>query len=40
MQHSEGQTALHISSEIGDDAMVKFFFGVRASASIIDDQGM
>lgn len=36
---SEGQTALHIASAEGDETLVKYFYGVRASASIIDNQG-
>jgi ankyrin repeat protein len=28
--NGEGQTALHIAAEIGDEAMVKYFYGVRA----------
>jgi hypothetical protein len=37
--NGEGQTALHIAAEIGDEPMVKYFYGVRASASIPDKQG-
>jgi Ankyrin repeats (many copies) len=37
--NGEGQTALHIAAEIGDEALVKYFYGVRASASIADNQG-
>lgn len=37
--NGEGQTALHISSAEGDEALVKYFYGVRASASIADNQG-
>lgn len=39
VQNGEGQTALHIASELGDEALVKYFYGVRASAGIIDNQG-
>jgi ankyrin repeat protein len=37
-QNGEGQTALHIASEMGDEPLVKYFYGVRASASIADNQ--
>ena len=37
--NGEGQTALHIAAAEGDEAMVKYFYGVRASASIADFQG-
>ncbi|KAJ8897032.1 hypothetical protein PR048_002378 [Dryococelus australis] len=35
----EGQTALHIAAAEGDETLVKYFYGVRANASIIDHQG-
>lgn len=41
MQHlfqGDGQTALHIASAEGDETLVKYFYGVRASASITDHQ--
>lgn len=34
----DGQTALHIASAEGDETLVKYFYGVRASASITDHQ--
>lgn len=37
--NGEGQTALHIAAAEGDEALVKYFYGVRASASIADNQG-
>lgn len=36
----EGQTPLHIASAEGDDLLVKYFYSVRASASITDNQGI
>lgn len=39
LQNGDGQTALHIAAAEGDEAMVKYFYTVRASASIIDNQG-
>lgn len=39
IQNGEGQTALHIASAEGDETLVKYFYGVRASASITDNQG-
>lgn len=39
-QNGEGQTALHIASAEGDEPMVKYFYGVRASAAIADNQGL
>jgi len=30
---------LHIASAEGDESLVKYFYGVRASASIADHQG-
>lgn len=38
--NGEGQTALHIAAAEGDEPMVKYFYGVRASASIPDKQGL
>lgn len=38
-QNGEGQTALHIAAAEGDEALLKYFYGVRASASIADNQG-
>lgn len=38
-QNGEGQTALHIASAEGDEQLVKYFYGVRASAAIADNQG-
>lgn len=35
----EGQTALHIASAEGDEALVKYFYGAKANASITDHQG-
>lgn len=40
IQNGEGQTALHIAAAEGDEALLKYFYGVRASASIADNQGM
>lgn len=39
IQNGEGQTALHIAAAEGDEALLKYFYGVRASASIADNQG-
>lgn len=39
VQNGDGQTPLHISAGEGDEALVKYFYGVRASASIPDFQG-
>lgn len=39
LQNGDGQTALHIAAAEGDESMVKYFFSVRASAGIIDNQG-
>lgn len=36
-QNGEGQTSLHIAAAEGDEALVKYFYGVRASASIADN---
>lgn len=38
-QNGEGQTPLHIAAAEGDEALLKYFYGVRASASIADNQG-
>lgn len=38
--NGEGQTALHIAAAEGDEPLVKYFYGVRASASIADNQGL
>lgn len=38
-KQGQGQTALHIASADGDEALVKYFYGARASASITDNQG-
>lgn len=35
----EGQTALHIAAAEGDETLVKYFYGVRASAAISDNEG-
>lgn len=37
VQNGEGQTALHICAAEGDEALLKYFYGVRASASIADN---
>lgn len=34
-----GQTALHIAAAEGDEALVKYFYGVRANAAIADNEG-
>lgn len=39
VQNGEGQTALHLAAAEGDELLVKYFYGVRASASIVDHQG-
>lgn len=39
-QNGEGQTALHIAAAEGDEHLVKYFYGVRASAAIADNQGL
>ncbi|RZF44419.1 hypothetical protein LSTR_LSTR013679 [Laodelphax striatellus] len=36
--NDDGQTPLHIASAEGDETLVKYFYGVRASASIADRQ--
>lgn len=36
VQNGEGQTALHICAAEGDESLLKYFYGVRASASIAD----
>lgn len=38
IQNGEGQTPLHIAAAEGDETLVKYFYGVRASASITDKQ--
>lgn len=38
-QNGDGQTPLHIASAEGDETLVKYFYGVRASAAIADHQG-
>ena len=38
-QNAEGMTALHIAAAAGDEPMVKYFFSIRASASIPDNHG-
>lgn len=35
-QNGDGQTALHIAAAEGDETLLKYFYGVRASASITD----
>lgn len=37
VQNGEGQTALHICAAEGDESLLKYFYGVRASASITDN---
>lgn len=37
-QNGDGQTPLHISAGEGDDVMVKYFYSVRASANILDNE--
>lgn len=37
MQNGEGQTAMHICAAEGDEALLKYFYGVRASAAITDN---
>lgn len=37
--NNDGTTPLHIAAAEGDEAMVKYFYSVRASASIPDKQG-
>lgn len=37
VQNGEGQTALHICAAEGDETLLKYFYGVRASASIADN---
>lgn len=36
-QNGEGQTPLHIAAAEGDELLLNFFYGVRASASIADN---
>lgn len=38
VQNGEGQSALHIAAAEGDEPLLKYFYGVRASASITDNQ--
>lgn len=38
-QNGEGQTCMHIAAAEGDEALMKYFYGVRASAHIADNQG-
>ena len=38
-QNNDGQTCLHIASSEGDEALVKYFYTVRASATIKDKNG-
>ena len=38
VQNGDGQTALHIAAAEGDEGLVKYFYSVRASASIPDNQ--
>lgn len=38
IQNGEGQAPLHIAAAEGDEILVKYFYGVRASASITDNQ--
>lgn len=40
VQNGEGQTSLHIASAEGDESLVKYFYGVRASANIPDFEGL
>lgn len=37
VQNGEGQTALHICAAEGDESLLKYFYGVRASAAITDN---
>lgn len=37
-QNGDGQTALHIAAAEGDEGLVKYFYSVRASAAIADNQ--
>lgn len=37
-QNGEGQTPVHIAAAEGDEALLKYFYGIRASASIPDNQ--
>jgi ankyrin repeat protein len=39
-KNGEGQTPLHIAAAEGDEALVKYFYGVRASAQVVDNQGI
>lgn len=38
IRNGEGQTPLHIAAAEGDEVLVKYFYGVRASANVIDNQ--
>lgn len=38
IRNGEGQAPLHIAAAEGDEVLVKYFYGVRASASITDNQ--
>lgn len=38
IKNAEGQTPLHIAAAEGDEVLVKYFYGVRASASVTDNQ--
>lgn len=38
IQNVDGQTPLHIAASEGDEVLVKYFYGVRASAHIADNQ--
>lgn len=38
IKNGEGQTPLHIAAAEGDEVLVKYFYGVRASASATDNQ--
>ena len=35
----DGQTALHIAADEGDDIMVKFFYSIHANPNIADHLG-
>jgi ankyrin repeat protein len=37
-QNGEGMTSLHIAAAEGDEALVKYFYNVRASPHISDNQ--
>lgn len=38
IRNGDGQTPLHIAAAEGDEVLVKYFYGVRASASVTDNQ--